>query len=143
MFRFLHKWVNNVIEEDVKEDFGNTQGCKIWIKTMHAAGNDVLWFASDKILSMINEEPVDDFSFMMHNSEHNWVNTHFWVSMIEKYVSKMLSPDYFISLSSLNNNVLELEQERRINLDENEHSIEIDDPHHNNNYSFICKKIIA
>ena len=140
MFRFLHKWVNNVIEEDVKEDFGNTQGCKTWIKTMHAAGSDVLWFASDRILNMIKEEMVDDFSFMIQNSEHNWVNTHFWVSMIDRYVSKLLSPDYFISLLNWDNNVSELEQERRVNLDENDHSNEegVSYPN-NNNYDFISK----
>ena len=42
VFRFIHRWVNNVIEDDVQEDLGNTQKCKTCIKNMYAVEGDVL-----------------------------------------------------------------------------------------------------
>ena len=141
MFRFLHKWINNVIEDVADEDFGNTSGCKTWIKTMHAAENDVLWFAQDKILNLIKEDLVDDFSYMMQSSELNWVNTHFWVSMIDKYASRYVSPDYFISLLNCDNTALELEQNRRTSYYEEDGYVFDDNDSHlvNNLHSFISK----
>ena len=140
MFRFLHKWANNVIEEDVKDDFGYTSGCKTWIKTMHAAEKDVLWFAPDRILNLIKEDLVDDFSYMMQTSELNWVNTHFWVSMVDKYVSKYVSPDYFMSLLNCDNTALELEQYRQTSKYENGHALEDIDSHRaDSQHNFISK----
>ena len=139
LFLFIHKWVNNAIEDDVQEDFGNTQSWRDWVKGMHAAENDVICNAPNRILNMIQEEEINEFLLMEQDSEFKSINTHFWVSFIDKYVSKLVSPNYFMSLSNADNS-LEFEKERRVHINQIENFLDDNSEISSFQQDFICKK---
>ena len=141
VFRFIHRWVNNVIEDDVQEDLGNTQKCKTCIKNMYAVEGDVLWNAPVQILNIIKEDIASEFSFIDKNIEFNWINTHFWVSNIDNYVSKLVSPHYLMTLLS-NKEVLQLENERYTNLGNIELNLDGEHFDSDNHQDFISKCLV-
>ena len=105
---------------------------------MKSVQKTIILNAPNRNLKFIKEDHADYIGLEDQNFEANSINTHFWVSNIDYYLLKM-SKLIFKNLCKSSHKILELEQDRRVKIDENEWDFSETDSNNHKIKEIFCK----
>ena len=138
LLRYVFKWVYDATHTEAVKTFDNMKGSKIWAKNLKSVQKSIILNAPNRILKFIREDHSDYIGLEDRDFETNSVNTHFWVSNIDYYLLKM-SKLIFKNLCKSSHKILELEQDRRVKIDENDGEFSEADSNNRKNKDIFCK----
>ena len=138
LLRYVYKWVYDATHTEAVKTFDNMKGSKIWAKNLKSVQKSIILNAPNRILKFIREDQSDYIGLEDRDFEANSVKAHFWVSNIDYYLLKM-SKLIFKNLCKSSHKILELEQDRRVKIDENEGDFFEADSNNRKNKDIFCK----